>query len=136
MRAESPRAAVRPRRGARRGAARFLSPTRACAHRCAGPPAAALRRRSLGLAAGQDSPEPLSAPLLDSLKPGASRSLSSRQLSALALRETELRLKPKSKFHQAWRIIDDHYVKPYVGGQLRSAQAAHSGGEGSCGGGD
>jgi hypothetical protein len=29
-------------------------------------------------------------------------------------------LKPKSAFHQAWRMIDDHYIKPRVGGKMRT----------------
>lgn len=77
----------------------------------------------------------LSAPLLDAehaiagLSGSASRQAagSSRNFAELALREAErasAALKPKSKFHQAWRIIDDYYIKPYVGGQMRSVRSA------------
>ena len=61
--------------------------------------------------------------LVDEAARGVSPSSSALPLESHALAAA---LKPKSAFHQAWRIIDDHYIKPLVGGKLRSAHNAEA----------
>lgn len=86
--------------------------------------AAPAPRVSLGLATGEATGGQLHAPLLPAM--------SALNLAAATARNlrTSNALKPKSAFHQAWRIIDDHYIKPRIGGKMRITRTDSADGSG------